>query len=63
MVRGPALQPLTLTDAEIAQLTAWTRRPQTPRALAERAPIILASSTGATSIEVAAAVGVNRGSR
>jgi transposase len=62
MARGPVLEPLVLTDAEIAQLTAWSRRPKTARALAERAAIILASATGAASTEVAAAVGVNRGS-
>jgi transposase len=61
MVRGPVLQPLVLTDAEIAQLAAWSRRPKTARALAERAAIILASATGAPSTEVAAAVGVHRG--
>ena len=61
MMRGPTLRPLVLTDAEIAQLTAWSRRPKTSRALAERAAIILASSTGAASTEVAAVVGVNRG--
>jgi transposase len=49
-----------LTDAEIAQLTAWSRRPKTARAVAERAAIILASATGASSTEVAAAVGVYR---
>ena len=59
MARGPKLQPLVLTEAEIAQLTAWTRRPKTARALAERARIILAGSTGASNGEVAAAVGVN----
>jgi len=61
MARGPALQPLVLTDAEIAQLIAWSRRPKTARALAERAQIILASASGASSLDVAAALGVNRG--
>ena len=60
MARGPVLLPLVLTNVEIAQLTAWSRRPKTARALAERAAIILASATGAPSTEVAAAVGVNR---
>lgn len=58
MARGPKLQPLILTDAEIAQLTAWSRRPKTARAIAERARIILASSTGAPNTEVASTVGV-----
>jgi transposase len=60
MARGPMLAPLVLTDAEIAQLTAWSRRPKTAHALAERAKIILASASGATSLDVAAAVGVDR---
>lgn len=60
MARGPVLEPLVLTEAEIAQLTAWSRRPKTARALAERAAIILASATGAASTDVAAAIGVNR---
>ena len=58
MPRGPRLQPLILTDAETAQLTAWSRRPKTARALAERAQIILASASGAPNLAVAAAVGV-----
>ena len=58
MSRGPQLEPLVLTDAEIAQLTAWSRRPTTARALAERAQIILASATGAPNLTVAEAVGV-----
>lgn len=58
MARGPHLQPLVLTDAEIAQLTAWSRRPKTARALAERAQIVLASAAGATNTEVAAVIGV-----
>jgi transposase len=60
MARGPALQPLVLTDAEVAQLTAWSRRPKTARAIAERARIILASASGASSLAVADAVGVTR---
>lgn len=60
MARGPKLQPLVLTDAEVAQLTAWSRRPKTAHALAERAKIILASAAGASHSEVAAACGVYR---
>lgn len=58
MGRGPKLQPLVLTDAEVAQLTAWGRRPKTARALADRARIILASAAGAPNTTVAEAVGV-----
>jgi transposase len=54
------LQPLVLTETEIAQLTAWSRRPKTARAMAERARIILASASGAPSLAVAQAVGVTR---
>ena len=53
MARGPQLEPLVLTDAELAQLTAWSRRPKTARALAERARIILASAAGAPNTAVA----------
>lgn len=60
MARGPKLVPLVLTDAEVAQLTAWSRRPKTANALAERAKIILASVAGASSVDVAAALGVDR---
>lgn len=58
MVRGPKLQPLVLTDAEVAQLTAWGRRPKTARALAERARIILASAAGVPNTAVAEALGI-----
>ena len=58
MSRGPQLQPLVLIDAEIARLTAWSRRPKTARALAERAQIVLASATGAPNLTVADVVGV-----
>ncbi|MBA3672403.1 MAG: hypothetical protein H0W68_10345 [Gemmatimonadaceae bacterium] len=50
MPRGPQLQSLVLTDSEIAQLTAWSRRPQTARELAERARITLASATSAPNL-------------
>ena len=54
MARGPKLTPLVLTETEIAQLTAWSRRPKTARAVAERARIILTSATGAPNMTVAA---------
>lgn len=54
---GPQRQPLVLTDAEI-KLTAWSRRPKTARMVADRARIILASSTGAPNLTVAEFVGV-----
>jgi DNA-binding transcriptional ArsR family regulator/transposase len=56
--RGPKLQPLDLSASETAQLTAWSRRRKTPRALAERARIILGSASGAPNLTVAAALGV-----
>jgi len=59
MTRGRPLQVLELTEAEIAQLTAWSRRPTTARAIAERARIILASASGASNADVAAGLGVN----
>jgi hypothetical protein len=51
---------LVLTTDEISQLTTWSRRPTTAQALAQRAKIILASATGTASVEVAAAMGVDR---
>jgi transposase len=58
MPRGPKLQPLELSASETAQLTAWSRRRKTARALAERARIILGSASGAPNLTVAAALGV-----
>jgi transposase len=59
MIRGPKLSPVVLTDGEIAQLTAWSRRPKTARAIAERARIILASAGGESNTAIAAAIGVD----
>ena len=58
MPRGPQLQVLELTASETAQLTAWSRRRKTARALAERALIILGSASGAPNLTVAEALGV-----
>lgn len=58
MARGPKLRSLMLSDAEVAQLTAWGRRPKTARALSDRARIILASAAGAPNTTVVEAVGV-----
>jgi transposase len=58
MPRGPKLQPLELSASETAQLTAWSRRRKTARALAERARIILGSASGTPNLTVAAALGV-----
>ena len=58
MPRGPKLQPLELSANEIAQLTAWSRRRKSGRALAERALIILGSASGAPNLTVAEALGV-----
>lgn len=58
MPRGPKLQALELTASETAQLTAWSRRRKTARALAERARIILGSASGAPNLTVAAALGI-----
>jgi hypothetical protein len=47
MPRGPKLQPMELSASETAQLTAWSRRRKTARALAKRARIIVKELTAA----------------
>jgi transposase len=56
MAHGRPATPITLTDAEVAELQAWSRRPKTAHALAVRAKIILHSAAGMTYEEVAASV-------
>ena len=50
----PRLKPLTLTDDERAELTAWIRRPKTAQRLALRARIVLAAADGHTNTAIAA---------
>src|SRR5215218_8666476 len=51
---------IELTDAERAQLEAWTRRRSSAQALAERSRIVLAAAEGLKNTEIAERLGVNR---
>jgi transposase len=50
-----------LTDDERSQLESWARRPKSAQALAMRSRIVLASAEGANNVEVAQALGLERG--
>lgn len=52
------LPPVILSDDERATLQEWTRRRRTAQAMALRARIVLAASTGATNTAIAAKLGV-----
>lgn len=52
------LPPVILSDDERATLHAWTRRRRTAQAMAFRARIVLAASTGATNTAIAERLGV-----
>jgi transposase len=52
------LPPVVLSDDERATLQEWTRRRRTAQAMALRARIVLAASTGATNTAIAAKLGV-----
>ncbi|WP_396214414.1 IS630 family transposase [Gemmatimonas sp.] len=52
------LPPVVLSDDERATLHEWTRRRRTAQAMALRARIVLAASTGATNTAIAATLGV-----
>jgi len=51
---------IELTDAERAQLEAWTRRRTSAQALAVRARIVLAAAEGLKNTEIAERLGINR---
>lgn len=53
MRRGRQLARLSVTSEERESLERWTRRPKTGQALAQRARIILESTTGKSNTEVA----------
>lgn len=57
MAKGRAVT-IVLDDAERSELTALTRKHGAPQALAERARIVLAASSGLNNKEIAAKVGV-----
>jgi transposase len=58
---SPKLDALVLSDEERSVLTGWSRRRKTAQALALRSRIVLRCAEGATIGEVAAEVGVARG--
>ena len=60
MHRGRPKTPLTLTTDEVETLERWARRPTTAQALAQRARIVLACTTGQDDTVVAAAARVTR---
>ena len=51
---------IELTDEERHQLEAWTRRPTSAQALAQRSRIVLAAAEGLKNTEVAERLGINR---
>ena len=51
---------IELTDEERRQLEAWTRRPTSAQALAQRSRIVLAAAEGLKNTEVAERLGINR---
>jgi transposase len=57
-VPNPVAPAVALSDAERAQLTAWTRRATSANALATRSRIVLAAAEGLGNTAVAARVGV-----
>jgi transposase len=58
--RGVQLEPLTLTDAERATLTEWSRRPTAPFRMVQRARIVLACESSSNLTEVGRGLGVSR---
>jgi transposase len=57
---SPKLDPLVLSDEELAVLTGWARRRKTAQALALRSRIVLRCAEGGTIGQVAEKVGVSR---
>ena len=60
MRRGRPKSPLTLTDDERETLERWARRPTTAQALAQRARIVLACTSGKPDTDVAREVQLTR---
>lgn len=60
MRRGRPKSPLILTAEEVETLERWARRPTTAQALAQRARIVLACTTGKPDTEVAGDARVTR---
>jgi transposase len=58
----PIAVSIELSDEERAQLESWARRHTSAQALAQRSRIVLAAASGLKNTEIAARLGVNRGS-
>ena len=58
---GTAAARVVLTEEERVQLGAWARRPKSAQALATRSRIVLAAAEGGTNVEIAARLGLERG--
>lgn len=58
---NPRAVEVVLSEEERSQLEAWSRRPSSAQALATRSRIVLAAAEGGTNVEVAARLGVTRG--
>jgi transposase len=57
----PKAAEVVLSDEERSQLEAWARRPTSAQSLATRSRIVLAAADGGTNVEVAARLGLTRG--
>ena len=57
----PKAAEVVLSDEERTQLEAWARRPTSAQALATRSRIVLAAAEGGSNVELAARLGLSRG--
>jgi transposase len=57
----PAAVAIVLSDAERAQLETWSRRRKSAQALALRSRIVLAAAKGLGNTQIAARLGLRRG--
>ena len=57
----PKAAEVVLSDEERTQLEAWARRPTSAQALATRSRIVLAAAQGGSNVELAARLGLTRG--
>ncbi len=57
--RGRVKAELVLTEDEQATLEQWARRPKSAQRLAQRSRLVLASTSGASNLEVAKDLGVS----
>jgi transposase len=57
---NPVAVPIALSEAERERLEAWSRRPKSAQALAQRSRIVLAAAAGLKNTEIARRLGVTR---